>query len=249
MAEEEKNLYTDRDTFLEDGNQQGMRSFELDAIEKLIEYIPIECGSHDLGDSNKMDNATFTKGTFIDSRFYFKDIDCIAAKLGITKVHRKINSNNDYHCVTFVSFRDIVKQLNKFLKDANVEELINKQSYRKLGQQIRSFDLLLMRILFDFCLAAMEGDLLNAKFHLRNAFDLLGLHQRFYLLLSVIINEPLLIGDKDIREFLALLAVVTEPSNTDIHSNLNYSSGLIKGHVKNHFCSLSQQQILHTSVI
>jgi hypothetical protein len=67
----------------------------------------------------------------------------------------------------------------------------------------------------------MEGDYLNAKLYLRHAFYLLGLHPRLYLLLCVIINEPSLVEDKDIREFLTLLAVATEPNNIDIHFNQN----------------------------
>jgi hypothetical protein len=69
----------------------------------------------------------------------------------------------------------------------------------------------------------MEGDYLNAKLYLRHAFYLLGLHPRLYLLLCVIINEPL-VEDKDIREFLTLLAVATKPNNIDIHFNPNHGA-------------------------
>jgi hypothetical protein len=44
-------------------------------------------------------------------------------------------------------------------------------------------------LLFDFCLAALEGDSLDAKLYLSRSFHILGLHQSFNLLLSVIINE------------------------------------------------------------
>jgi hypothetical protein len=66
----------------------------------------------------------------------------------------------------------------------------------------------------------MEGDTLNAKLYLRHAFYMLGLHPRLYLLLYVIINEPL-VDDKDIRELLTLLAVVTKPNNINVHFNPN----------------------------
>ena len=202
-----------------------------------MEYIPIESEDHE-GDPSSIDNAKFAKGTSIDSKFYFDDIDGVATRLGIVEVvirmrngenynNNNANSNtidnvednyNNYYYATIVSFRDIIKLFNKFLKDANVEELVTKQRYRYLTQQIQGFDLSLRGILFDFCLAAMEGDTLNAKLYLRHAFYLLGLHPRLYLLLCVIINESLA-EDKDIRDFLTLLAVITEPNNIDVHFN------------------------------
>jgi hypothetical protein len=214
-----------------------MRSFGIfEEIERLIEYIPIESENHNSGlssnnNSSNIDNAKFARDTSIDSKFYFNDIDGVATRLGIIEVIRRRrkrnnntnddNDNSNYHYVTIVSFRDIIKLLNKFLKDANIEELVTKQRYRHLTQQIQGFDLSLKGILFDFCLAAMEGDTLNAKLYLRHAFYLLGLHTRLYLLLCVIVNESL-VEDKDIREFLTLLAVATEPNNIDIHFNLNH---------------------------
>ena len=107
-----------------------------------------------------------------------------------------------------------------------------------MTQQIQGFDLSLKGILFDFCLAAMEGDTLNAKLYLRHAFYLLGLHPRLYLLLCVIINESL-VEHKDIREFLTLLAAITEPNNIDIHFNPNYG-----GFSKRYDMYLKQLQIL-----
>jgi len=221
-----------------------MRSFGIfEEIERLIEYIPIESENYTNSlstnnNSSNIDNATLAAGISIDSKFYFNDIDGVATRLGIIEVIRRKNrennsynnnttdgkvdnNNNNYYYATIVSFRDIIKLFNKFLKDANVEELVTKQRYRYLTQQIRGFDLSLKGILFDFCLAAMEGDTLNAKLYLRHAFYLLGLHPRLYLLLCVIINEPL-VEDEDIREFLALLAVATEPNNIDIHFNPNH---------------------------
>jgi hypothetical protein len=67
-------------------------------------------------------------------------------------------------------------------------------------------------ILFDFCLAALEGDSLDAKLYLSHSFHILGLHQSFNLLLSVIINEQLTYDD-DVRELLTLLAKASEPRN------------------------------------
>ena len=67
-------------------------------------------------------------------------------------------------------------------------------------------------ILFEFCLAALEGDSLDAKLYLSHSFHILGLHQSFNLLLSVIINEHLTY-DNDVRELLTLLAKASEPRN------------------------------------
>jgi hypothetical protein len=135
-----------------------MRSFGIfKEIERLIEYIPIEseyyAGSLNSNNNNSgIDNAKFAKGALIDSKFYFDDIDGVATRLGIIEVvkrrNRKTNSdnsifneyvedNNYYYYATVVSFRDIVKLFNKFLKDANIEELVTKQRYRCLTRQIQ----------------------------------------------------------------------------------------------------------------
>jgi len=233
-----------------------MRSFGIfEEIERLIEYIPIESENYasSLSSNDRIDNAKFAKGTSINSKFYFNDIDGVATRLGIIEVvmirnrensnnnntnDNVVDDNNSYYYTTIVSFRDVIKLFNKFLKDANIEELVTKQRYRYLTQQIGGFDLSLKGILFDFCLAAMEGDTLNAKLYLRHAFYLLGLHPRLYLLLCVIINEPL-VEDNDIREFLTLLAVITEPNNIDIHFNPNHG-----GFSKRYDMYLKQLQIL-----
>jgi hypothetical protein len=202
-----------------------MTSGIFEEIERLIEYVPLGSLS---SNSISIDNAIFSKGTSIESKFYFDDIDGVATRLGIIEV--KIPSililTGDRERKRLIerikiSFRDIIKLLNKFLKDASIEELVTKQRYRYLTQHMGGFDLSLKGILFDFCLAAMEGDILNAKLYLRHAFHLLGLHTRLYLLLCVIVNESLM-DDKDIREFLTLLAVATEPNNIDIHFNPNH---------------------------
>jgi hypothetical protein len=235
-----------------------MRSFGIfDGIERLIEYIPIEYEEHDSSNSS-IDNAKLAKGTSIDSKFCFNDIDGVATRLGIIEVvirmknlennDNNINNNainsvednySNYYYATIVSFRDIIKLFSKFLKDASIEELVTKQHYRYLTQHIGGFDLSSKGILFDFCLAAMEGDTLNAKLYLRHALYLLGLHPRLYLLLCVIINESLSVQDKDIREFLTLLAVITEPNNIDIHFNPNHG-----GFSKRYDMYLKQLQIL-----
>ncbi|MGB7956797.1 MAG: hypothetical protein WCF23_22720, partial [Candidatus Nitrosopolaris sp.] len=39
--------------------------------------------------------------------------------------------------------------------------------------------------------------------------------------LSIIVNEPSLKEDKDVRQLLTLLAVMTEPNNIDVYFDLN----------------------------
>ncbi|HET7390522.1 MAG TPA: hypothetical protein VFJ51_06840, partial [Nitrososphaeraceae archaeon] len=121
---------------------------------------------------------------------------------------------------TLVSFRDIVKLLNKFLKDARIEEVVQNQRYKQL-QLIKGFSSSIRNLLFDFCLAALDGDSLNARLYLRHAYYLLGLHRRLTLLLSVIVNETSLKEDKDIRRLLTMLAVITEPNNIDVYFDPN----------------------------
>ncbi|MFZ0510392.1 MAG: hypothetical protein WAM14_02195 [Candidatus Nitrosopolaris sp.] len=184
-------------------------------IERLIEYIPIEC-------DNLQIDGKIANGTSLDSKFYFEDIDGVATRLGIIEVvpgeAQEMRGESRFN--TLVSVRDIVRLLNKFLKDARIEEVTLNQRYKQL-QLIKGFDSFLRNLLFDFCLAALDGDNLNAKLYLRHSYYLLGLHRRLTLLLSVIVNEPSLKEDKDIRQLLTLLAVMTEPNNIDVYFDPN----------------------------
>ena len=148
-------------------------------VERLIEYIPIDC-------DNLQIDGKFAKGISIDSKFYFEDVDGIATRLGIIEVVRvrsRRNKHGQTRFNTLVSLRDIVRLLNKFLKDARIEEVTLRQRYKQL-QSIKGFDSSLRNLLFDFCLAALDGDNLNAKLYLRHSYYLLGLHRRLTLLLS-----------------------------------------------------------------
>lgn len=167
-------------------------------IERLVEYIPIHNDAPNIC-GKLMDNAS------IDTQFYFEDIDGIAVRLGILEVERNT-----------VSLRDIIKLFNKFLNHATVEEIVSKQLYKQL-QNINGSGLPLKHLLFDFCLAALDGDSLDAKLYLTNSFYFLGLHRELALVLSVIINEPTLKEDKDVRQLLTLLARITEPNNINIY--------------------------------
>jgi hypothetical protein len=77
-------------------------------------------------------------------------------------------------------------------------------------------------LLFDFCLAALDEDYLNARLYLAHSFHILGLHKPLNLLLSVIVNEEeqQLLKDKDVREFLVLLAKAAEPRNASTYINI-----------------------------
>jgi len=171
-------------------------------IERLLEYIPIEIDTYGIG--------KLSPGTSIDSKYNFKDTDRIATRLGILEVGRNT-----------VSLRDIIKLLNKFLKDAIIDELVdNPRRYREL--QKSSSGVPLKNLLFDFCLSALVNDRFNAKLFLTHSLYLTGLRRQLVILLSSIINDPTLIDmDNDVRELLTRLALLSEPNNIDIYFDIN----------------------------
>jgi hypothetical protein len=170
-------------------------------IERLVEYIPIE--THAEGIGKLLGNAG------IDTQFHFEDLDGIAVRLGVLEVGKKT-----------VSVREIVKLLNKFLKDAKIEELVESpRRYRQL--QASGSGLPLKNLLFDFSLSALNGDHTDAKLYLTHSHYLLGLRRRLVLLLSTIINDPKNIKDSDVRRMLTSLALISEPNNIDVHFDLD----------------------------
>jgi hypothetical protein len=171
-------------------------------IERLLEYIPIEIDTYGIG--------KLAPNTLIDSKFSFKDIDRIATRLGVLEVGRNT-----------VSLRDIIKLLNKFLKDASIEELVeNPRRYREL--QKNSSGVPLKNLLFDFCLSALVSDTFNAKLFLTHSLYLTGLRRQLVILLSSIINDSNLVdNNNDVRELLTLLALLSEPNNIDIYFDIN----------------------------
>lgn len=244
-------------------------------IERLIEYIPLDTNaSNNVANNNS--NARFAKDVSIDSQFRFHDIDGIAVRLGIIDASKGI---------TTVSFRDIIRLLNKFLRNATIEELVvSKNRYKHLQNAKGSSGLPLKNLLFDFCLLALEAgqqeleqqqedkegasyknkndnkNLFDAKLYLAHCLHLLGLHNRLGLILSVIINEPLLRMDKDVRRFLTLLAMIAEPHNVDSYfdSNVGYYNNRYSLYLKEmqnltpvHLCnkrSMRLQQEKKTSI-
>jgi hypothetical protein len=171
-------------------------------ILKLIEYIPIT--------GSLPNNGKFAENTMIDSEFYFESIQ-----------------RNG-------SFRDIVRCINKEL--ATEEEQYWKmknnillleaaeQRYTQLREIGCSYPI--EYILFDFCLAVLDGDYLDAGLYLAHSFHILGLSKSFNLLLSVIVNEQLAYC-KDVRELIVLLARSIEPRNAEIYID-TFGSGFRK---------------------
>jgi hypothetical protein len=74
-------------------------------------------------------------------------------------------------------------------------------------------------LLFDFCLAAFEGDFLDAKLFLGHAFNIIGISNQLNLLLSAIVYTPLT-SDEHIRELLTLLALEVQPANMESYLKL-----------------------------
>jgi hypothetical protein len=170
-------------------------------IERLVEYIPIETHAEGIG--------KLIGNTDIDTQFYFEDLDGIAVRLGILEMGKNT-----------ISLRDIVKLLNKFLKDATIDEMVESpRRYRQL--QASGSGLPLKNLLFDFSLSALVGDYIDAKLYLTHSFYILGLRRRLVLLLSIIVNEPEHISDRDVRKLLTYLALMSEPNNVDVHFDMN----------------------------
>ena len=118
-----------------------------------------------------------------------------------------------------ISFRDILSLLIDFIKgiyssNENVKPSIRLDELRKIGCTYPT-----QYLLFDFCLAALEGDLLDAKLFLGHAFNIIGLSNQLNLLLSAIVYTPLTY-DKQIRELLTLLALEVQPANMEAYLEL-----------------------------
>jgi len=169
-----------------------MTQLTFEDITRMVEYIPI---TGTLPSSGRL-----IEGETIDSNFLIKGVDNFASKLGLPREGS-------------ICLRDIVKAFSLYLKGTGWEALVNKQRYSQLLEMGYTYPA--QYLLFDFCLAALDEDYLDAKLYLAHSFHLLGLHKALNLLLSVVVNEEeqQLLKDKDIREFLALLAKSAEPRN------------------------------------
>ena len=127
-----------------------------------------------------------------------------------------------------ISFRDIISLLIEFIKriyssDENVKSSIRLDKLRKIGYIYPA-----QYLIFDFCLAALEGDLLDAKLFLGHAFNIIGLSNQLNLLLSAIVYTPLT-SEKEVRELLTLLALEVQPANMEAYLQL-YGKDFQKRH-------------------
>jgi hypothetical protein len=165
-------------------------------ILKLVEYIPIT--------GSLPSNGRFASDITMDSIFYFESLQ------------RK------------GSFRDIVRVINMELaKMAGQQNRIQseeqkatfldiEQRYKQLREIGCSYPI--EYLLFDFCLAALDEDFLDAALFLAHSFHILGLSKSLNLLLSVIVNEKLT-NDRDVRRLIILLAKTIEPRNAESYSD------------------------------
>lgn len=169
-------------------------------IERLVDYVPLEISGSGIAKlSDKVD---------IDTEFYFEDIDRIAVRLGVLDIGKNT-----------LRVRDIIKLLNKFLKDATVINFV--ESPRKYMAMLESGSgVPLKNLLFEFSLSALNGDNFDAKINLMHSYHILGLRRNLVLLLSVIINELESVKyDQEVRHLLTQFALISEPDNIDIHFN------------------------------
>jgi hypothetical protein len=119
-----------------------------------------------------------------------------------------------------ITFRDVVNLLTNFIKgiystDAKITSVDRlDDELRKVGCTYPA-----QYLLFDFCLAALEGDFLDAKLFLGHAIQIIGLSNQFNLLLSAIVYTPLT-NDADVRQFLTLLALEVQPAKLDAYLEL-----------------------------
>ena len=161
-------------------------------ILKLVEYIPIT--------GNLPSNGKFAKNITIDSMFYFESI-------------RRTGSFRDIVRVINMELAKIVIQQNRLQREKEKATFLDiEQRYKQLHEIGCSYPI--EYLLFDFCLAALEEDLLDAALYLAHSFHILGLSKSFNLLLSVIVNEKLA-HDRDVRRLIILLARAIEPRNAE----------------------------------
>jgi hypothetical protein len=176
-----------------------MTQLTFEDIARMVEYIPIT--------GTLPNNGRLMEGETMDSNFQIKEVvDSFASKLGLSRKGS-------------ISLRDIVKVFSLYLKDRSWEVLVNKQRYSQLGEMGCTYPV--QYLIFDFCLAALDEDYVNARLYLAHSFHILGLHKPLNLLLSVVVNEEeqQLLKDKDVRVFLALLAKAVEPRNASTYIN------------------------------
>jgi hypothetical protein len=161
-------------------------------ILKLVEYIPIT--------GNLPSNGRFAKNITIDSMFYFESL-------------QRTGSFRDIVRVINMELAKIVRQQNILQREKEKATFLDvEQRYKQLHEIGCSYPI--EYLLFDFCLAALDEDFLDAALYLAHSFHILGLSKSFNLLLSVIVNEKLAY-DRDVRRLIILLARAIEPRNAE----------------------------------
>ena len=163
-----------------------------DEILKLVEYIPIT--------GSLPSNGRFAKNITMDSTFYFESLQ---RKGSFRDIVRVIN----------MELAKIVGQQNRLQREEQKTTFLDiEQRYKQLREIGCSYPI--EYLLFDFCLAALDEDFLDASLYLAHSFHILGLSKSFNLLLSVIVNEKLA-HDRDVRRLIILLSRAIEPRNAE----------------------------------
>jgi CheY-like chemotaxis protein len=168
-----------------------------DEILKLVEYIPIT--------GSLPSNGRFAKDITMDSMFYFESL---RRKGSFREIVRLIN----------VELAKIVEQQNipqREKQNAIFSDI--EQRYRQLSEIGCSYPV--EYLLYDFCLAALDEDYLDAALYLAHSFHILGLSKPLNLLLSVIVNEKLA-RDRDVRRLIILLSRAIEPRNAELYIDI-----------------------------
>jgi hypothetical protein len=201
-------MYGINSTLLEYMKTKASSTTELSDILRLVEIIPI-------------DNGKLKKS--INAKFSLKDddnnIDDKTLRVLFGQEDDENAADGKKKKIDTISFRDIVRLLIKFLKGADLKEAKialggRLEELRKIGVTYPA-----QYLLFDFCLAALEGDHLDAKLYLAHGFQILGLSPQFNLLLSTIVHTPLT-KDEEVRELLTLLAAISQPVDAKAYLEL-----------------------------
>jgi CheY-like chemotaxis protein len=165
-----------------------------DEILKLVEYIPIA--------GSLPSNGRFAKDTTMDSMFYF---DSLLRKGSFRDIVRLIN----------VELAKMVEQQHRLQREKQNAIFPDiEQRYRQLSEIGCSYPV--EYLLFDFCLAALDEDYLDAALYLAHSFHILGLSKSLNLLLSVMVNEKLM-HDRDVRRLIIILSRAIEPRNAELY--------------------------------
>jgi len=165
-----------------------------DDILKLVEYIPIT--------GSLPSNGRFAKNITMDSMFYFESL-------------QRNGSFRDIIRLINTELAKIVGQQNRLQREEQKATFLNiEQRYKQLREIGCSYPI--EYLLFDFCLASLDEDFLDAALYLAHSFHILGFSKLFNLLLSVIVNEKLA-HDRDVRRLIILLARAIEPRNAEAY--------------------------------